>query len=427
MHFKRLFIFILLFLIILCTFLAPTLAKVSDINFNNIPDSKEITKIKETILNLEPMVTNWTQNWNYKVPKDQVVKQITESYKKLDALSKQYPNNIELVLFKGLVAHFAYQLDLKDYKELALSDFNKAALIDSNDIRPDWFSGVHLVKLGKIKDGMEKLLSISKSKPFDQLPGTFWEDFSYCALISSMPSHALMGLEYANKIEGKQSEMDQLIGPIVKNRFKQPPADDQTINKDEVWDYIQNSDLVTFTNRLFDFSLQVPMNWRIGLGDYQKNSNAIMLNPPAKTGLSGSVNSTIMILAHKPKNDETFDKFVNSMLDPRLTFKEVEKSFTFGPVKAFEGETTTSYANEGGAHCLIVFFSRNQPEKPGLLLESPLELPKEESGLAYYHSKEVFTKIPGTIYYFVLLDTTQSTFIESKNELEKLLSTLIVE
>lgn len=427
MQLKRFFVFSFLLVMIFCVFLVPSFAKVSDINFNNIPESTEITKIKETIVSLEPMVTNWTPNWNYQTPKDQVVQKLTETYQKLDALVKKYPDNIELVLFKGLVAYFGYQLDLDGYYDLAVENFNKAASLDPSDIRPGWFLGAHLVKSGSIKEGMGKLLAISKSKPYDQLPGTFWEDFSYCSLVASMPSHALLGLEYADKIEGKQCEMDQLIGGIVKNRFKQPPFGDQTVSKDEVWDYIQNSDFVTFTNRLCGYSIQVPINWQIGPGDYQKGNNALMLKPPAKTGISGNVSPTIMILAHKPKSGESLDQFINSFLDPRLTYKEVEKSFAFGSVKVFEGTDDKTYNNEGGAHSLTVFFSRTPPERTGLLLESPLEPPKKESGVVYYQSQQVFTRIPETLYYLVLLDTTQSTFIESENELEKILNTLVVE
>ena len=55
-------------------------------------------------------------------------------------------------------------------------------------------------------------------------------------------------------------------------------------------------------------------------------------------------------------------------------------------------------------------FERDQPESPGLIFEAPLEIPKSEGGegVKYYRPSQIQQRIPGKLYYLVMLDTAAS-------------------
>ena len=137
--------FMMLFILLALIFSVVANAKVDQINPKKGTPRKELTKIKKDIAKLEPMVENWTPTWSYHVPKEDIEKKLIAYYQELDSYASQYPDNPELALFKGLVAHYAYNLDLKEYYHLAVNFFQKAAVIDPTDYRVDWYWGCTLL------------------------------------------------------------------------------------------------------------------------------------------------------------------------------------------------------------------------------------------------------------------------------------------
>ncbi len=401
-------------------------AKVDLINPGKGLPRKELGKIQKVIEDLEPMVVNWTPTWSFNVPKDEVEKKLVASYQELDNYTPEYPDNLELALFKGLVAHYAYNLDLKEYYDLAVSSFQQAAAIDPTDHRVNWYYGVHLVKAGQIKVGMEKLLSIIATEPHSQLSFSFWEDFAYCSLVASMPAHVLFGVDQASKIKNKKPTMITTLAQLAHDKLKEPPRDSQ-LEPDQVWASFKDADIIKFRNRMFGFNLQVPSHWLVQPVGTRNNSVALFIKPPSKTVLNGKVSSTILFLAHQAQPGESINDFTLEMLDPKYSFIEVPSNLDW--VKAFEGIATDLDPGEAGAHNYVIVFSRKEPERPGMMLEFPVEIKKanDQAGVSYFRSNDEYTRLPGEIYYFLILDTTESAYQESKHELDLILNGLVVE
>lgn len=421
--------FMMLFIMLVLVFSVVANAKVDQINPKKGMLRKELTKIKKDIAKLEPMVEKWTPTWSYNVPKEDIEKKLIAYYQELDNYASQYPDNLELVLFKGIVAHYAYNLDLKEYYHLAVNSFQQAAAIDPTDYRVNWYWGVHLVKSNVIKEGMDKLLLVINTENHSKLSFSFWEDFVYCSLIASMPSHVLLGVERAKQTKTKKSkEIINLLAQYAKGQLKKPPQD-QPLEPEEIWTGFQDTDTIKYRNRMFGFSLQVPAGWLTRTTGYQNNSAAIFIKPPTKNGLAGSVSSTILCLVHQAQPGESITDFTSKILDPRYSFEKVQPNFDWDGVEAYQGKADDLYPNEGGASNYLLAFSRKAPAQPGILLEFPVAINKSdaETGVSYYQSQAEYYRLPGEIYYLLVLDTTESVFQESKEEFDLIVRNLLVE
>jgi len=87
------------------------------------------------------------------------------------------------------------------------------------------------------------------------------------------------------------------------------------------------------------------------------------------------------------------------------------------------------YGNNGDGHGRIVVFERNQPEFPGLIFEAPTEMPKSDgsAGPKYYRPNPIKERIPGKLYYLVLLDTAASIEDPALKDFDFFLQNLTVE
>jgi hypothetical protein len=76
-----------------------------------------------------------------------------------------------------------------------------------------------------------------------------------------------------------------------------------------------------------------------------------------------------------------------------------------------------------------VIFERDEPEFPGLIFESPQgpPQPKAGAGPVAYHPSQIQQRIPGKLYYVVLLDTAASIEEPALKDFDFFLQNLTVE
>jgi len=87
------------------------------------------------------------------------------------------------------------------------------------------------------------------------------------------------------------------------------------------------------------------------------------------------------------------------------------------------------YKKDGDGHGRIVVFERDQPEFPGLIFEAPLEMPKSDGSesMKYYRPSQTQQRIPGKLYYLVMLDTAASIEEPAMKDFNFFLENLTVE
>lgn len=172
-------------------------AQLSQINPVQLPQDEQVKDAYSKVATVESLARNWSSNWTFDTPKEQVVSILTSSLADLRSAETKSPDNSELLLLTGLVAHFAYNVGVEDAYETAVESLERAHKVAPGDYRADWFLGIHRCQSDEIKQGMEQLLSIENRVPWQQLPVDFWDDYISCSTVSLMPAHTLRAVDHA--------------------------------------------------------------------------------------------------------------------------------------------------------------------------------------------------------------------------------------
>jgi hypothetical protein len=87
------------------------------------------------------------------------------------------------------------------------------------------------------------------------------------------------------------------------------------------------------------------------------------------------------------------------------------------------------YKGNGDGHDRVLVFEREEPRFPGLIFEAPVDLPKADGGEGpkYYRPSETQGRIPGRLYYLVLLDTASSIEEPAMKDFDFFLANVVVE
>ena len=87
-------------------------ADVKDIRMEKLPPDVRGAKAYADVLNVEPMVKQWSDQWHYDVAKTTVAIGLKQALEDLQKAMVSAPTNEELLLLTGLTAHYAYNLDV---------------------------------------------------------------------------------------------------------------------------------------------------------------------------------------------------------------------------------------------------------------------------------------------------------------------------
>ena len=419
-----------IFLALLLTLLVrSTTAQLHEIDPNKLPQDTAVQTTYQKLVPMEQYAQAWSNVWRYTIPKRQVLAEFTSGLDELTKAVKTAPDNRELQLLTGLVAHLAYNLDVEKAYQPAVDLLTKAAAVDRTDVRGDWFLGIHLCQAAIIDKGMDRLLGVEAREPWQKLPIDFWADYMTCSTVALMPAHTLRATDHAIQL-GAPAAGFQQMKEIAEKRYK-PSEPDVAYAKRDVWQADQANDEFTFTNYLCGFAFHARANWGVGIQDVNKNTCVAQLEPPAYPARHGSSSPTVLVLARLSKPGESLADFAQAFLKEKFS-GAVPIQLVRCPAdtcRSFEITKNDMYPDEGGAHLLAVTFERDMPQYDGLTLEHPAQPPKENSNgkVAFYHPEERFRRFAGKMYYLVILDSNASIFEAAKRDFDFVLTSLAVE
>src|SRR5437879_4278487 len=133
----RIFYFFLLLL-----FSLPSFSQLGQINRSKLPQDKSVSEAFDRALQYESMVRDWQPQWKFATPEKTVSEVLKTSLQHLVAAEASAPKNEELFVLTGLVAHFAYNVDVKDSPEIVFTSLARAQELQKQDYRTDWFVGI---------------------------------------------------------------------------------------------------------------------------------------------------------------------------------------------------------------------------------------------------------------------------------------------
>jgi hypothetical protein len=399
---------------------------VADINASKLPADRRARRVLQDALELEPSVAIWQDIWRSNIPRKDAVKRLEKDIAELQSLRKETPSNLELQLLTMLVGHFAYNVDIPRSWELVRDAFEESQKTDPKDPRTRWFWAIHQCQTSENAEAMRVFLQLENSNA--SLPSAFWDDYLFCASGTNMPAHALRAAEMHLK-DAPHSELRSSLVNINRSRFT--VADSSvTYKPEDVWAALKGDDQITLSSTMCGLAFTANAQWHTTFPDAPNGCFALMEAGPHKTD-TGEIIPNILVFVRPAKDGEDLAQFAKTLLKTAKTLEHVEPLFC--PAKtcfSVHGVTPALYKAGGDGHAFAVAFESKEPPFPGLEFEEPTGLPKPSntaSGPQYYRPKQRMKRLPGTLYYLVLLDTATSILDVAKTDYVSVLKSIKVE
>jgi hypothetical protein len=413
----------------LISFLSPhALADIAAIHASALPQETAVLAAFDDARQLEQYSHSWTNNWKYPIAKEDVAARLGKDLGFLGIALKSHPDNAELLLLTGLVARYAYNLDLPGSYDTAMSVLDQAHKLAPSDIRSPWFRATLLCQTTSPKAGAEGFLSIEDSHAWDQLPVAFWDDYMECASVTSMPAHILSAADHLDKLHAPDSKMRSFLIDIARKRFD-PFDPKKSYEPKELWHGASSGENTDFTSTTCGVRLRAPGAWKINQIGLAKDGGCIVnFGAGPYEATTRKMSPSILLLVKQSAESETlldFAKRFSKGLSGMFTPSRCPAAHCI----ALSGVQSGMYGKDGDGHGRIVIFERDQPEFPGLIFEAPLEIPKSEGGEGpkIYRPNQTQQRMPGKLYYLVLLDTASSIEEPAVKDFDFFLQNLIVE
>ncbi|MGD0546868.1 MAG: hypothetical protein ABR991_03480 [Terracidiphilus sp.] len=407
-------------------------ADLAAIHVDKLPQETAVLAAFDDAQQLEPYSHSWSNKWQFPIAKEEVATRLGKDLGFLTIALKSHPDNAELLLLTGLVAHYAYNLDVEGSYDIAVNTLGQAQKLVPSEVRAPWFRATLLCQTMKPKDGADEFLSIEANHAWDQLPAGFWLDYMECASVTNMPAHLLRAADHLEKLQTPMSEMRNYLSKTAHNQFVSFDPKKQYTPK-ELWVGANAGENPDFTSTTCGVLLRAHGNWEINqIGPAKSGGCIAYFNTGPYKAITRKLSPSILLLIQQPHGNETLDEFSKK-------YMKYEKDAVFEPFTptrcsaatciAMKGVQPGMYKKDGDGHGRFIAFERNQPEYPGLIFERPYEIPKSDGkeGLSYYHPNQTQQRIPGKLYYLVLLDTAASIEEPALKDFNFFLENLTVE
>jgi hypothetical protein len=186
-----------------------------------------------------------------------------------------------------------------------------------------------------------------------------------------------------------------------------------------------------FTSRLCGVSLAAHENWGSDVQGVTKGMCVAVFEPPAYAAKVGKSSPSVMMMSLPAQAGDSANAVAKKFLKGKYESAVPVKSLTCPTAAcvAYEIFNKDMYADQGGAHLMLVVFERDMPEFDGLVFERAEAPPKptEQGKMTYFRPGEGYHRLPGKMYYLVLLDSNVAIFDAAKKDYDFFLKSIRVE
>jgi hypothetical protein len=403
-------------------------ADLAAIHVDKLPQEAAVLAAFEDAQQLEPYSHSWTSPWKYPIAKKEVAKRLSKDMDILTQALRNHPNNAELMLLAGLIERYAYNLDVPKIGGVAIITLELAQKLVPSDFRASWFLATFLCQTNRIKEGTDEFLSLENGHAWERLPVAFWDDYMECAYAVNMPAHLLRALDHTEKLHAPSMEMRNLIAAATRKRYIAFDPKKE-YKPQEVWEGTNSGGSIEFTSTTCGVRLRARSDWGIDRLEFTNGSCLALFRTGPYKGTVNSRTPNVMLLVQQPKENETLQEYFAKFTKEGSLEPYVPAHCPADSCIAMKYLQPGLYKEDGDGHGRIIAFERNQPGFPGLIFESPLGPPasKSEQDVMIHHSGQIQQRIPGKLYYLVLLDTAASIEEPAMKDLDFFLENLTVE
>jgi len=414
---KQAIIFLFSILLTLDTF-----ANVNFIDISKISSDSEYIAAYDYIKDNKQFYDHWTNDWTYDKPKQELIKKLRQNYTTFSTITNK---STELFLLLGDISHYLYNLDDTAYYRIAVTNYNTAVKGSPNDFRCYWFLGYHYALSNVPTQAIDNFIKAEKLLSTDQ-PADFWNDYAWATAVTNMPSHCIYAMDKVKRISGKQGSFETQLGDNIHKRIVEVDKDN-TYKKEDIWS-ASTGEKTTFVCRPLGIKVLIDSTWDLSIYDYQKRQGVFIINPPTLKNKKGKeIHYTIALLMKVADNNETLESYLNNFVSKYPDKKAIPFSDKYDKMISYEIHDKTMYQDIGGGHLYMIGVERKMPDYPGLLLESPVTLPKGSSDqVNYYTASDSKSRFKGKIFYAIMLDSCEDINEQSFSIFKKLFDTQII-
>jgi hypothetical protein len=418
---------------LLFLFAIPAFSQIRQIDPSKLPQTSAVQHAYTDLLPIDPFAQTSESTWPFPVPKVDVASRFSLALQTLQKAQRQDPDNKELEIFTGLVAHLACNLGIKEAYDPALYLLQSQA---STDLRAAWFLGIHLCQSNNPVAGMQLLLRVETSST--SLPGAFWQGYATCAALTNMPMHAVRAYDNAHKAAGG-SPIDEQLEQIARGKIK-PGSLTESYPAKQAWYPERTGSGNRVTSSLCGESFTTNPGSHLNLRDARFGTCLVTIDTDTYPSRYGPSSASLLLGAQAAKPGESLDAF------SQRTLAAFVKGIANGPGHAsqtplagircpvatclsFEIITDKLYRPEGGAHLLAVFFQSDQPAYPSLRFETPQPPKASNNSTAppYPQPEQTMQRCDGTLYMFVTLDANLDIYPRARADFDALLKSLVID
>jgi hypothetical protein len=222
--------------------------------------------------------------------------------------------------------------------------------------------------------------------------------------------------------------MRDFLATTAGKRFD-PFDPTKTYEPKEVWRGAGPGDSPSFTGTSCGLRLRAHGDWSINQLGLAKGTCLANFSTGPYKAIAHNLRPSILLMVKRPDENQTLADFARKYSTDG-SFQPYTPSHCPSAICiSLRGVQPGMYKKDGDGHGRIVVFERDQPEFPGLVFESPWEMPKpDKTGKTeFYHPGQINKRIPGKLYYLVLLDTASSIEEPALKDLDFFLQNLTVE
>lgn len=402
---------------LLLLFSSTSIANIHLIDFKKIEQGTDHSKQFDYLKENAWYCTYWQPTWTYDINRDSLISNLKSIYSVFDGL--KVIENVELELLRGDIAHYLYNLDVKEFYDPAVSHYKKAIKLSPNDYRGFWFLGFHYNQ-ADFGPGSFSYFTKAQSLLKDQGPVEFWEEYAIAAYTVNMPTHCIYAMDIEKKLLKHPGYFDSTLGSVARNKITKMQSTN-SYNSSDIWDSSEG-DTISYIARPLGIKLRVDSSWQVRVSEYKERQAYCLVKPPTIKNKAGrDIGYSIFVFARVAAEGEKLDDFL-AKLSGKYTEKKEFAFSTKYAMKSFEFKDKNMYAEVGGGHFHMIGIERNRPAYPGLLLEEPIPLPSnmEIGKLELYQSRSSKGRFPGKIFYVFILDTCEDIYPTSFSIFKKI-------
>ena len=243
-----------------------------------------------------------------------------------------------------------------------------------------------------------------------------------------MPAHALRAADHLKALSAPASERRDVIAEAAAKRFETVDLSKQ-YDPREAWTAQSLSEGFEFTSTACGVRLRAHGEWTVNQLALSKGSCVVYFSTGPYKATKHRLRPSVMLLVQRAKDGESLQEYAGKLIKDGSIDKGGSVPCPVERCLSFKASEPGMYGKDGDGKGRLVAFERDEPAFPGLALEAPHDAPKPDAkeGMQYYRPVQTQHRIPGKLYYVVLLDAASSIEQPAMGDFEFFLKNLTVE